>query len=41
MKKIRIVQHRGKYLLMWGRELLSGLWKTHEEVVAAKQEWIV
>ena len=41
MKKIRIVQYRGKYLLMWGRDVLSEPWKTHEEVVAAKQEWIV
>lgn len=41
MKKIRIVQYRGKYLLMWGRDILSGPWNTDKEAFAAKQEWIV
>ena len=41
MKKIRIVQYRGKYLLMYGKERLSGPWNTDKEAVLAKQEWIV
>lgn len=40
-KKIRIVQYRGKYLVMYGKERLSGPWNTDKEAVAAKQEWIV
>jgi len=41
MKKIRIVPYRGKYLVMYGKECLSGPWNTDKEAVAAKQEWIV
>lgn len=41
MKKIRIVPYRGKYLLMYGKEKLSGPWNTGKEAVTAKQEWIV
>ena len=40
-KKILIVQYRGKYLVMYGKERLSGPWNTDKEAVAAKQEWIV
>ena len=41
MKKIRIVPYRGKYLLMCGKEKLSGTWNTDKEAFAAKLEWIV
>ena len=41
MKKIRIVPYRGKYLLMGGKECLSGPWSTDKEAFAAKLEWIV
>lgn len=41
MKKIRVVPYRGKYILIWGREVLSGPWNTDKEADAAKQERIV